>query len=100
MSTATTLFDIDVTLDQVAIQSPANSGSLAPTGKLGSDVSRAGFDAFSDLRNGVAVRNVGYAVFTDGRQTTINVIDLLTGKATVSGRIAYPVSDLAVKLDS
>lgn len=36
-NTATTLFDLDSTLDQVAIQSPANSGQLAATGKLGAD---------------------------------------------------------------
>jgi hypothetical protein len=33
-STATTLFDLDAAGDQVVIQSPANAGALAPTGKL------------------------------------------------------------------
>jgi hypothetical protein len=99
-ATATTLLDVDVMLDQVAVQSPANAGSLAPTGKLGVDVTRAGFDTFSELQNGRAVRNVGYAVFTDGRRSTINRIDLLTGQATVTSRLAYPVADLAVRLDS
>ena len=98
-ATATTLFDVDVMLDQVAVQSPANSGSLAPTGKLGVDATRAGFDTFSELKDGRAVRNVGYAVLTDGRRSTIQRVDLLTGKATVSTKIAYPVADLAVKLD-
>jgi hypothetical protein len=31
--TATTLFDINTTTDQVVIQSPANNGTLAPTGQ-------------------------------------------------------------------
>lgn len=97
-ATATTLFDLDVMLDQVAVQSPANAGSLALTGKLGLDASRAGFDSFSELENGTAVRNVGYAVITDGRKSTVQSIDLLTGKATASSRIGYPVADLAVKL--
>ena len=35
-STATTLFDIDTTLDQVVIQSPPGNGILVATGKLGS----------------------------------------------------------------
>jgi hypothetical protein len=98
-TTATTLFDLDVQLDQVAVQSPANSGSLAPTGKLGIDATRAGFDAFSELHAGRAVRNVGYAVLTDGSRSTVHVVDLLTGKATASSSIAYPVADLAVSLD-
>jgi len=40
-NTATTLYDIDSTLDHVVIQSPANSGLLAPTGKLGFNTSPA-----------------------------------------------------------
>ncbi len=43
--TATTLFVLDTNLDQIAIQSPANAGILAATGKLGVDAdSDAGFD--------------------------------------------------------
>ena len=40
-NTATTLFDIDSTLDQTSIQSPANAGTLAATGKLGIDTGPA-----------------------------------------------------------
>ena len=36
-NTATTLFDLDSALDQIAIQAPPNAGSLNPTGKLGVD---------------------------------------------------------------
>ena len=43
--TATTLFDLDTTLDQVALQAPANAGTLSATGKLGVDAGGdAGFD--------------------------------------------------------
>ena len=38
-NTATTLYDFDSNLDQVAIQAPANSGSLSPTGTLRTDAS-------------------------------------------------------------
>lgn len=52
----TTLFDLDTTFDQVAIQSPANAGSLAATGKLGVDTGvDAGFDIFTKLKQGISV---------------------------------------------
>ena len=55
-NTATTLFDLDSALDQVVVQSPANSGMLAATGKLGVDASPAiGFDVYSAVRNGTTV---------------------------------------------
>ncbi|MFE6482956.1 DUF4394 domain-containing protein [Streptomyces sp. NPDC057757] len=91
-TTATTLFDLDTTLDQVAVQSPANAGNLAPTGKLGVDApANSGFDIHSSVRNGT---NTGFAV-TGGKAFRI---DLLTGKATSTG--AFPrdrqVVDLAI----
>ncbi len=49
-NTGTTLFDLDTALDQVVIQSPANAGLLAATGKLGFDASGdTGFDIYSRL---------------------------------------------------
>ena len=55
-NTATTLYDVDSTLDQVAIQSPANAGLLAATGKLGVDTDAAiGSDIYSTVRNGTTV---------------------------------------------
>jgi hypothetical protein len=43
--TATTLFTLDPSRDQVAIQSPANAGLLAATGTLGVDADGdVGFD--------------------------------------------------------
>lgn len=53
VNTATTLYDVDSMMDQVAIQPPANSGSLSATGKLTVDTSSSvGFDIYSTVRNG------------------------------------------------
>ncbi|MHA5049336.1 DUF4394 domain-containing protein [Streptomyces sp. SD15] len=93
-TTATTLFDLDTSLDQVSVQSPANAGNLAPTGKLGIDAPlNSGFDIYSSARSGT---NTGYAV-TGGQVFRVN---LLTGKATSVG--SFPggrqVVDLAIPL--
>ncbi|MFE5815398.1 DUF4394 domain-containing protein [Streptomyces sp. NPDC056479] len=93
-STATTLFDLDTVQDQTSIQSPANAGNLAPTGKAGVDVALdSGFDIYSSANSGT---NSGYAV-TGSR---VLRVDLLTGKATVTG--GFPkgrqVLDLAIPL--
>lgn len=89
-STATTLYDIDSTLNQVAIQSPANAGSLAPTGLLGVDAAAdLGFDIYSTVRNGVTVDVQGFAALTsvaDG-VTRFYVVNLPTGKATLRGTV-------------
>ncbi|ONI50380.1 hypothetical protein STIB_54740 [Streptomyces sp. IB2014 011-1] len=46
-ATATTLFDIDTLADRVSLQSPANAGTLAPTGNLGVNAGPdAGFDIY------------------------------------------------------
>ncbi|WP_371580358.1 DUF4394 domain-containing protein [Streptomyces sp. NBC_01314] len=93
-ATATTLFDLGAAQDQVTVQSPANAGSLAPTGKLGVDAPPdSGFDIYSSVRSGV---NAGYAV-TGARMFGVN---LLTGKASSTG--SFPkgrqVVDLAIPL--
>ncbi|MGW1343244.1 DUF4394 domain-containing protein [Kribbella sp. NPDC002412] len=93
-NTATTLFDIDTMLDQVVIQSPANAGLLAPTGKLTVDAGPwAGFD-ISTRRDG----NRGFAVLEVGGRMRLYDIGLTTGKATRLG--TFPsnvrVTDLAV----
>jgi hypothetical protein len=93
-TTATTLFDLDTTQDQVSVQSPANAGNLAPTGKLGVDAPpRSGFDIHSSARSGV---NAGYAV----TGTRVFSINLLTGKVSSTGSFAKgrQVVDLAIPL--
>jgi hypothetical protein len=59
-NTATTLFVLDTTLDQGAIQSPPANGLLVATGKLGEEAApQAGFDIASRLLNGETVLNGG-----------------------------------------
>ncbi|TYB70899.1 DUF4394 domain-containing protein [Nonomuraea sp. PA05] len=104
-STATTLFDVDTTADQVSAQSPANAGSLAPTGKLGVDpvinaAADAGFDVYSQLKKGVTVANTGYATLKADGAYRFYTVNVLTGAATVVGTFpsSRQVSDIAVQL--
>lgn len=98
---ATTLFDLSTATDQVLVQSPANQGELAPTGKLRVDADGdAGFDISSTLRNGASMANVALATLNvDGRYRLFRV-DLLTGQASKVG--SFPsrtqVTDLAIPL--
>lgn len=99
--TATTLFDLDTALDQVAIQSPANAGSLAPTGKLGVNASStAGFDIYSTLKKGKAVKAQGFAVLNTHGSYALYTVDLITGDVDNAGKFANDVTDIAVDLDS
>ncbi len=98
-TTATTLFDVDTNLDQVALQSPANSGQLVATGKLTVDVDPgAGFDVYTSLRNGVAVGNRGFAVLSVAGVSGLYRVSVLTGKATLIGTFDTSVVDLAIPL--
>ena len=100
MPTATTLFVVDTMLDQVSVQSPANAGSLAGTGKLGADVgAEAGFDVYSTLRSGTTRANDAFATLEVGGQFTLFRVDLLTGAASRVGDLDQDVSDLAIALD-
>lgn len=97
--TGTTLFDLDASLDQVALQSPPNAGALAATGKLGVDAEAVGgFDVFSAPAGGVTVSNVGVAALTVGGVSALYGIDLLTGAATLVRPFAEPLVDLSVPI--
>ena len=99
-ATATTLYDLDTNLDQVAIQSPANAGTLAPTGKLGVDAdSAAGFDVYSSLRNGKTTTVTGFAALSAGGTSSLYRINLITGEASKLGTFPVTVTDIAVALD-
>ncbi len=103
LNTATTLFDLDSAMDQIAVQSPANSGTLAPTGKLGVDTSpTVGFDIFSDTRNGTTAGVRAFASLTtaDGRSRFFR-INLLQGRAREVGKFdrADRVTGIAIELD-
>jgi hypothetical protein len=101
-STATTLFDLDATQDQIALQAPPNAGSLGATGKLGVDAEPgAGFDVYSVLdKNGVAVANRGFAVLRSAGAASFYELNLLTGAARLEGSFRdADVIDIAVPLD-
>ena len=100
--TATTLYDLNTMTDQILVQSPANNGTLAPTGKLMVDAAGdAGFDIASTLRGGVTVGNAAFASLkVDGRYRLYRV-DLLTGRVGNLG--SFPsktqVTDIAIQTD-
>ena len=97
--TATTLFDLDTALDQVALQSPANAGSLAGTGKLGVDAALdAGFDIYSTVRRDKTVDLDAYATIGVGGKYSLYSINLLTGAAEKQGSFKSAVTDIAIPL--
>ena len=99
--TATTLFDLDGSLDQVAIQSPPNNGSLAAAGKLVVDTAAPiGFDIYTRLHKGVAAENRGFASLVVDGTPAFYRIDLLTGKAKRIGKLKWTLIDFSVRLDS
>lgn len=99
-ATATTLFDLDATLDQIAVQSPPNNGSLAPTGKLNEDAgASAGFDIYSSVWAGRTFANRALAVLDIAGETCLYRIDLLTGAAQYAGSFDTNVADIAIALN-
>ena len=98
--TATTLFDLDTVADQVVLQSPANAGTLVPTGKLGvtADLD-AGMDILSTLRGDRTVKNTAYATLGTNGKYKLYEVDVLTGLASSLGSFPRPVTDIAVALD-
>jgi len=101
--TSTTLYALDANLDQIAIQSPPNNGSLAATGKLTVDAGPAsGFDIYSIVREEVTVdvRALASITLQDGR-TGLYRVSLPTGKATLRGtfRSRDQVTDIAIPLN-
>jgi hypothetical protein len=100
-NTATTLVELDTSLNQLAIQSPPNNGILVATGLLGVDPDvAAGFDIYSTLDRGrMTIRNTGLASLVVDGATGLYGIDVLTGKAHFFGALGGSVVDLAVPLD-
>ena len=98
--TATTLFDIDTTLDQVVIQAPPNAGTLNPAGKLGVDAAPvAGFDIYTSTKKGVTAGNDGFAALSVDGSSRLYRVSLLTGKLEALGRFPTNVVDIAIPLD-
>jgi hypothetical protein len=99
-ATGTTLFDLDAALDQIALQSPPNNGSLVATGKLNVDTaSPAGFDIYSSLAAGVTFANRALAVLNVNGETCLYSVSLLTGSARYAGSFKTDVVDLAIPLN-
>ena len=98
-ATATTLYDLATATNQVVIQSPANAGTLAPTGTTHVDLAGdTGFDIYSEVRNGQAVELFPYAV-SGGR---LYDVELFNGQLKDAGRIGrgnLHVTDLAIPLN-
>ncbi|MFD5911197.1 DUF4394 domain-containing protein [Streptomyces massasporeus] len=100
-ATATTLVDINTTTDQVVLQSPANNGTLAPTGSLGIDAGiNAGMDIYSTLSGGKTVDNAAFASLTPNGAGTPSLygINVFTGQATSIGQFPLNITDLAISL--
>jgi Domain of unknown function (DUF4394) len=98
MATATTLFALDTNLDQVTIQSPANGGTLAATGKLGVDAQGdAGFDIHYGAETRTADHARGLATLNVDGAYRLYEIELLTGRAVLMGEFpqGQQVIDLA-----
>ena len=101
-NTGTTLFDLDSMLDQTVIQSPANSGQLVPTGKLGVDSASAiGFDIYSDLRKGTTTSVRAFASLTTDGRARFYRVNLLQGRASLVGSFSRrnQVTGIAIQLD-
>ncbi|MFJ4871417.1 DUF4394 domain-containing protein [Streptomyces sp. NPDC088757] len=98
-ATATTLFDVDTANDRVSLQSPANAGTLAPTGGLGVNAGpSAGFDIYYKTPDRT---NHGFAALNTDNKQRFYKVDLLTGKATLIGAFptARQVVDIALPLN-
>ncbi|MBW0108243.1 DUF4394 domain-containing protein [Pseudonocardia sp. KRD-182] len=92
--TATTLFAVDTTADRVAIQSPANAGTLAPTGGLGVD---AGTDARADIYTAGA-GNRAFATLEVSGTRGLFEVDLLTGAVEHLGALDG-ITDIVLPID-
>ena len=99
-ATGTTLFDVDTLLNQVVIQSPPNNGSLVATGLLTADAGTpVGFDIYTELQDGTAIFNSGFATLVVGGVTGFYRMNFLTGEAILIETFDDPVIDIAIPLD-
>ena len=104
--TATSLYDLDVMGDRVALQSPPNgvpgavAANIVPTGNLGIDAQApAGFDIYTRRERGVAIDNLGFASFRVNGTPAFYRMNFLTGEAIFIGVLGDDVVDVALPLD-
>ncbi len=91
-TTGSTLFDIDTTRSQVAVQSPANLGALAVTGTLPVPVGpSAGYDIYTERSGGRAAGNRGFAALLVGTSYRLYEVNPLTGQAALRG--SFPANN-------
>ncbi len=104
-NTATTLFNIDTSLNRVNVQSPANAGSLAPAGMLTVDADTpVGFDIYTEMRDDRsiddrAINNSGFASLVVAGVAGFYRINLLTGEAFFIDDFSDAVIDIAIPLN-
>ena len=99
-NTGTTLFDIDTSLNQVVIQSPPNAGSLVATGLLTVDADTpVGFDIYTELQDGTAINNSGFASLVVGGVPGFYRVNFLTGQAFLIDYFGDAVIDIAIPLN-
>jgi hypothetical protein len=99
-NTGTTLFNIDTVLNQVVIQSPPNAGVLVVTGPLTVDPDTSvGFDIYTQLRDGAAIANNGFASLVVGGVFGLYRINVVTGQATLIGAFGEALIDIAIPLN-
>ncbi len=97
-ATATSLFDIDTVNVRVSLQSPANAGTLAPTGGLGVNAGpSAGFDIYYSPKAG---KNRGFAALQASGTYGFYRVNVLNGKADRVGNFptGQQVFDIALPL--
>jgi hypothetical protein len=99
-ATGTTLFDIDTVLNQAAIQSPPAQGALVAVGSLTVDPDTpVGLDLYTDLQDGVAFNNRGFASLMVGGVSGFYRVNILTGQALLIGSFKDSVIDIAIPLN-
>lgn len=98
-STGTTLFDLDMTRDQVVQQVPANSGNLLVSGPFGPRQGPvAGFDVVGSNSGSRTADNTGFASIrpTGGGLATLYQVNLLSGKFTKVAKFNKDIADIAI----
>ncbi|MFE3849142.1 DUF4394 domain-containing protein [Flavobacterium sp. LB3P45] len=91
-TTATMLFDIDVSTDKLYLQNPPNSGTLVEIGNLGLNADIAtGFDIGG-------ATGTAFAVLTSSGTTNLYEINTTSGAASVKGSFTSPVTGFTIGL--
>jgi hypothetical protein len=104
-ATATTLYDIDPTVDQLVTQNPPNNGTLVQFGApLGVDaIGPTGFDLYSSVKgigSGVLTTTdvTGFASVSTAAGRSLYRVTPFSGRLVSLGTLPLPVRDIAVPL--